>query len=230
MKGKTETIPASQAQVGDILLVRPGDRIPLDGVVTKGESRIDTSPVTGEPVPVKVTEGSPVTSGCVNTSGRAGPCGRKKPLAESMVTRILDSAWKTLPPASPRSTGSLPGSARVYTPVVVGIGSGHRHSALPLRPATGSYWIYTALTFLVISCPCALVLSVPLAFFAGIGAGSKQGILFKGGVLSGSHGNCQGRGDGQNRYHHQGQLLFCSRLIPWKEWIPRQVLDSGRHL
>ena len=178
-EGKTETIPASQAQVGDILLVRPGDRIPLDGVVTKGESRIDTSPVTGEPVPVKVTEGSPVTSGCVNTSGLL-EMRAEKVLEESMVTRILDSV-ENAAASKPKIDRFITRFARVYTPVVVGLALAT--AILPsLFTGDWSYWIYTALTFLVISCPCALVLSVPLAFFAGIGAGSKKGILFKGGV------------------------------------------------
>ncbi|MBU5432433.1 cadmium-translocating P-type ATPase [Intestinimonas sp. MSJ-38] len=178
-EGKTETIPASQAQVGDILLVRPGDRIPLDGVVTKGESRIDTSPVTGEPVPVKVTEGSPVTSGCVNTSGLL-EVRAEKVLEESMVTRILDSV-ENAAASKPKIDRFITRFARVYTPVVVGLAL--VTAILPsLFTGDWSYWIYTALTFLVISCPCALVLSVPLAFFAGIGAGSKKGILFKGGV------------------------------------------------
>ena len=178
-EGKTETIPASQAQVGDILLVRPGDRIPLDGVVTKGESRIDTSPVTGEPVPVKVTEGSPVTSGCVNTSGLL-EMRAEKVLEESMVTRILDSV-ENAAASKPKIDRFITRFARVYTPVVVGLALAT--AILPsLFTGDWGYWIYTALTFLVISCPCALVLSVPLAFFAGIGAGSKKGILFKGGV------------------------------------------------
>ena len=178
-EGKTETISASQAQVGDILLVRPGDRIPLDGVVTKGESRIDTSPVTGEPVPVKVTEGSPVTSGCVNTSGLL-EMRAEKVLEESMVTRILDSV-ENAAASKPKIDRFITRFAQVYTPVVVGLALAT--AILPsLFTGDWSYWIYTALTFLVISCPCALVLSVPLAFFAGIGAGSKKGILFKGGV------------------------------------------------
>ena len=171
-------IPAAQAKVGDLLLVRPGDRIPLDGVVVKGESRIDTAPITGEPVPVRVTEGNKVISGCVNTVGQLTILA-EKPLSESMVTRILDSV-ENAAASKPKFERFITRFARIYTPIVVTAAAA---TAIVPSLITGQwgYWIYTALTFLVMSCPCALVLSVPLAFFAGIGAGSKKGILFKGG-------------------------------------------------
>ena len=171
-------IPAEEAEVGDLLLVRPGDRIPLDGIVVKGESRIDTAPITGEPVPVRVVEGDQVTSGCVNTFGQL-TIRVEKPLAESMVTRILDSV-ENAAASKPRFERFISRFARIYTPVVVAIAAA---TAIIPSLVTGdwNYWVYTALSFLVMSCPCALVLSVPLAFFAGIGAGSKKGILFKGG-------------------------------------------------
>ena len=171
-------IPAEEAEVGDLLLVRPGDRIPLDGIVVKGESRIDTAPITGEPVPVRVVEGNHVTSGCVNTFGQL-TIRVEKPLAESMVTRILDSV-ENAAASKPRFERFISRFARIYTPVVVAIAAA---TAIIPSLVTGdwNYWVYTALSFLVMSCPCALVLSVPLAFFAGIGAGSKKGILFKGG-------------------------------------------------
>lgn len=171
-------IPAGEAQVGDLLLVRPGDRIPLDGMVVKGESRIDTAPITGEPVPVRVTEGDRVTSGCVNTVGQLTIL-VEKPLSESMVTRILDSV-ENAAASKPQFERFITRFARIYTPIVVAAAAA---TAIIPSVITGQwgYWVYTALTFLVMSCPCALVLSVPLAFFAGIGAGSKKGILFKGG-------------------------------------------------
>ena len=171
-------IPAEDAEIGDLLLVRPGDRIPLDGIVVSGESRIDTAPITGEPVPVHVKEGDSVTSGCVNTVGQL-TIRVEKPLAESMVTRILDSV-ENAAASKPKFERFITRFARIYTPVVVGIAAA---TAILPSIVTGDwgYWVYTALTFLVMSCPCALVLSVPLAFFAGIGAGSKKGILFKGG-------------------------------------------------
>ena len=168
-----------EIEVGDVIEVRPGDRIPLDGVIIKGDSRIDTSAVTGEPVPVGVKEGSEVVSGCVNMSGVIY-VKVEKILEESMVSRILE-AVENAAASKPKIDRFISKFARVYTPIVV-----FAALATAIIPSliTGNwhYWIYTALTFLVISCPCALVLSVPLAFFAGIGAGSKKGILFKGGV------------------------------------------------
>ena len=171
-------IPAGEAKVGDIVLVRPGDRIPLDGTVVSGSSRIDTAPITGEPVPVSVGEGDSVISGCVNTTGQL-TLRVEKPLGESMVTRILDSV-ENAAASKPKIDRFITRFARVYTPIVVTIAA---ITAVVPALVTGQwgYWVYTALTFLVMSCPCALVLSVPLAFFAGIGAGSKKGILFKGG-------------------------------------------------
>ncbi len=174
-----KVIPAQEAQVGDILMIRPGDRIPLDGVIIDGESRLDTSPITGEPVPVAVGYGDEVTSGCVNTSGEL-KIRVEKMLEDSMVTRILDSV-ENAAASKPRIDRFITRFARIYTPVVVFLAL-----AVAIIPSlfTGNWyhWVYTALTFLVMSCPCALVLSVPLAFFSGIGAGSRKGILFKGGV------------------------------------------------
>ena len=173
-----KVIPSAEARVGDILLVRVGDRIPLDGVVIEGESLLDTSPVTGEPVPVRKSYGDEVLSGCVNTSGML-KIRVEKELQESMVTKILDSV-ENAAANKPYIDKFITRFARVYTPIVVGLAI-----LVAVVPSliTGDWhkWIYTALTFLVISCPCALVLSVPLSFFAGIGAGSKLGILFKGG-------------------------------------------------
>ena len=179
-------IPAGEARVGDMLLVRPGDRIPLDGIVISGESRIDTAPITGEPVPVRAAVGDAVTSGCVNTTGQL-TIRVEKPLAESMVTRILDSV-ENAAASKPKIDRFITRFARVYTPIVVAIALAT--AILPsLFTGNWGYWVYTALTFLVMSCPCALVLSVPLAFFAGIGAGSKKGILFKGGQSMEALGN-----------------------------------------
>ena len=171
-------ISAEDAAPGDLLLVRPGDRIPLDGVVVNGESRIDTAPITGEPVPVRAAAGDAVVSGCVNTVGQL-IIRVEKPLAESMVTRILDSV-ENAAASKPQFERFITRFARIYTPIVVAAAAA---TAIVPSVVTGDwmYWIYTALTFLVMSCPCALVLSVPLAFFAGIGTGSKKGILFKGG-------------------------------------------------
>ena len=177
--GVVHTIPANQAKVGDLLLVRPGDRIPLDGIVRAGDSRVDTSPVTGEPVPVSVRPSSEVISGCINNTG-ALQVEVTNALADSMVTRILN-AVENAAASKPRMDRFVTRFSRVYTPIVVVIAM---ITAIVPSIVTGDWmhWIYTALSFLVISCPCALVLSVPLSFFAGIGAGSKRGILFKGGA------------------------------------------------
>ena len=177
--GDVSVIDAEEAEIGDILLVRPGDRIPLDGVITNGETMIDTSPVTGEPVPISGFEGTEVTSGCLNTSGVI-KIRVEKVLEESMVTRIMDSV-ENAAASKPKMDRFITRFSRVYTPFVVFMALA---TAIIPSIITGNWthWVYTALTFLVISCPCALVLSVPLAFFSGIGAGSKIGILFKGGA------------------------------------------------
>ncbi len=172
-------IPAAQAKPDDILVIRVGDRIPLDGVILSGESFLDTSAITGEPVPVHVAPGDELTSGCVNTEGVLR-MRVTRPLSESMVTRILDSV-ENAAASKPKIDRFITRFARVYTPVVVGLAL---LVAIVPSIVTGNWyhWVYTALTFLVISCPCALVLSVPLAFFSGIGTGSRKGILFKGGI------------------------------------------------
>ena len=177
--GIVETIPAEEAEVGDILVVRPGDRVPLDGVVVEGESFLDTSAVTGEPVPVRVAVGDELVSGWVNTSGLLR-MRVAKPLSESMVTRILD-AVENAAASKPKIDRFITRFSRVYTPIVVAVAA---LTAIIPSIFTGdwNHWVYTALTFLVISCPCALVLSVPLAFFSGIGTASRRGILFKGGA------------------------------------------------
>ena len=177
--GEVKNIPAADAKVGDILLVRVGDRIPLDGIVVEGESLVDTSSVTGEPVLVKVKKGDKVLSGCVNTTAML-KLKVEKVLAESLVTKILDSV-ENAAGKKPVVEKFITRFARVYTPLVVAIAL---FVAVVPFLLTGEWekWIYTALTFLVISCPCALVLSIPLAFYAGIGTASKQGALFKSGI------------------------------------------------
>ena len=178
-KGVEKEIPAGEGKVGDIILIKPGDRIPLDGIVIEGSSRIDTSPVTGEPVPVSVSQGEAVVSGCVNKQGVL-KIKVEKALEDSMVTRILEAVEKAAA-NKPKMDRFITRFSKVYTPVVVLIAA---LTAIVPSLITGdwNHYIYTAITFLVISCPCALVLSVPLSFFSGIGAASKRGILFKGGL------------------------------------------------
>ena len=172
-------IPAGDAREGDVILVRPGDRVPLDGKVIDGNSQLDTSAITGEPVPVRVYPGTEVYSGCVNAGGVL-KIEVQKPLSESMVSRILYSV-ENAAASKPKIDRFITRFARVYTPVVVALAAAT--AVIPsLLTGEWNHWVYTAITFLVISCPCALVLSVPLAFFSGIGSGSRKGILFKGGV------------------------------------------------
>jgi len=178
--GEITVIPAERARVGDLLLVRPGERIPLDGTVIEGTSRADTSAINGEPTPLSLMAGDEVISGWVNVSSQL-TMRVDKPLSESMVSRILDSV-ENAAASKPKIDRFISRFARIYTPIVVIIAL--LTAVIPPLLFNGDWsdWIYTALTFLVMSCPCALVLSVPLAYFAGIGAASRQGILFKGGA------------------------------------------------
>ena len=174
-----EVVDAKDVKIGDIVLVKAGDRIPLDGVIIEGASVLDTSAVTGEAKPFEVNTGDEIYSGCMNVSGVL-KIKVTKSLKDSMVSRILDSV-ESASAAKPKMDRFITRFSKVYTPFVVALAV---VTAIIPSLITGNwqYWIYTALTFLVISCPCAIVLSVPLAFFAGIGAGSKKGILFKSGV------------------------------------------------
>ena len=176
--GSVEVVNPEDVQVGSHIEIRPGDRIPLDGRVVEGTTRIDTAAVTGEPVPVSATVGTEVMSGCINVDGRI-VLEVTHELKDSMVMRILD-AVENAAASKPKIDRFITRFSRVYTPIVVALAI-IVAIVPPLFTGAWQYWIYTALTFLVVSCPCALVLSVPLAFFSGIGAGSRQGILFKGG-------------------------------------------------
>ena len=176
--GSVQVVNPEDVQVGSHIEIRPGDRIPLDGRVVEGTTRIDTAAVTGEPVPVSATVGTEVMSGCINVDGRI-VLEVTHELKDSMVMRILD-AVENAAASKPKIDRFITRFSRVYTPIVVALAI-IVAVVPPLFTGEWQYWIYTALTFLVVSCPCALVLSVPLAFFSGIGAGSKQGILFKGG-------------------------------------------------
>lgn len=179
VEDEIQTIPAQEARIGDLLLIRPGDRIPLDGIITEGNSRLDTSAITGEAVPVTVKAGDSIFSGCVNTSGQL-KIRVEKLLKDSMVSRILESV-ENAAASKPKIDRFITRFAKIYTPCVVTLAL--FTAIVPsLLTKNWSYWTYTAFSFLVMSCPCALVLSVPLAFFSGIGVASKQGILFKGGL------------------------------------------------
>lgn len=171
-------VPSENIKIGDILRIKTGERIAADGIVESGESRIDTSAVNGEPVPKSVRKGDAVMSGCINLADtftlRATAAAD-----DSMISKIAQ-AVEDASAAKPEIDRFITRFAKVYTPIVIAIAV---LTAIIPSIITGNWskWVYSALTFLVISCPCALVLSVPLAYFSGIGAASKLGILFKGG-------------------------------------------------
>lgn len=186
--GSTEEVDPEDVKVGDIILVKPGEKIPLDGTVIEGTSLIDTAALTGESVPRKAAAGDEVISGCVNKDGTL-KIKVEKAYEDSTVSRILELV-ENASEKKARMENFITRFARYYTPVVV-IGA----VVLAILPpvilmAAGTYsgtvrelwsdWIYRACTFLIVSCPCALVISVPLGFFGGIGAASKIGVLIKG--------------------------------------------------
>ena len=179
--GAVEEVGPEQVAVGETILVKPGEKVPLDGVVIEGSTSLNTVALTGESVPRNVTEGDEVISGCVNLSGLV-KVRTTKAFGESTVSKIIDLVENATENKSKNET-FITRFARVYTPVVV-----FAALALALLPplfsgdfmGTFATWLYRALMFLVVSCPCALVISVPLTFFGGIGGASRKGILVKG--------------------------------------------------
>lgn len=182
-EGNLEQVDPDDVEIGTVIVVRPGEKIPLDGVVVEGSSTLNTSALTGESVPREVGVGNDIISGCVNISGLL-KIRTTKEFGESTVSKILDLVENSSMKKS-RSENFITKFARYYTPAVC-------YSALALailppvanmlmgNPAAWSSWVIRALTFLVISCPCALVISIPLSFFGGIGGASACGILVKG--------------------------------------------------
>lgn len=171
-------VDPEEVSVGQIIVVKPGERIPLDGVVTEGSSTLDTAALTGESLPRAVEAGDEVISGCVNQSGLLR-VQVTKPYGESTVARILELVENSSARKA-RYENFITRFARWYTPIVV-IAAAVLGLVPPLFMGNWSEWINRALIFLVVSCPCALVISVPLSFFGGIGGASRQGILVKGG-------------------------------------------------
>ena len=179
MNGKEEKVSPETVKVEDVILVKPGEKVPLDGVVIEGESFIDTSALTGESVPRKIVPNDEILSGGINTSGLLKVKVTKK-FGESTVSRILEMVENA---ASKKADTEkfITKFAKVYTPIVVVLAI--LIAVIPsifIKDALFSTWLYRALVFLVVSCPCALVVSVPLGFFAGIGGASKKGVLVKG--------------------------------------------------
>ncbi len=175
--GGEVVLSPEEAAVGEILVIRPGEKIPLDGVVTEGISSIDTAALTGEAIPRGVTVGDEVISGCVNQSGLLR-VRVTKPYGESTAVKILRLVEESAANKA-KTEGFITRFAARYTPIVV-IGALLVAIVPPAFTGGWSRWIYRALNFLVISCPCALVISVPLSFFAGIGTASGRGVLVKG--------------------------------------------------
>ena len=176
--GKLIQVDPEDVKIGDTIIVKPGERVPLDGKIIKGSSTLDTSALTGESMPREVEAGMEVISGCINQTGIL-TIQTTKEFGESTVAKILDLV-ENASDKKGRMENFITRFARYYTPVVV-----FAALALAVLPplVTGhafSIWIYRALTFLVISCPCALVISIPLSFFGGIGGASKIGVLVKG--------------------------------------------------
>ncbi len=173
-------VDPEEVQVGEIILIKPGERVPLDGVITEGNSTLDTSALTGESVPREVLPGNEIFSGCINLNGRL-MMRVSKEFEQSTVARILDLV-ENASGKKANMESFITRFARYYTPAVVIVAA--CLAVLPplvLPGAQFSDWVYRALTFLVISCPCALVISIPLSFFGGLGGSSRQGVLVKGG-------------------------------------------------
>ena len=182
--GKLEKVDPDEVEIGSVIVVQPGEKIPIDGVVTEGKTTLNTSALTGESLPREVAPGDEVISGCINMTGVL-KIRTTKEFGESTVSKILDLVENSSSKKS-RSEHFISKFARYYTPAVcygalalAVLPPLVRMFAMGLAPEWGN-WIYRALTFLVISCPCALVISIPLSFFAGIGGASREGILVKG--------------------------------------------------
>ncbi len=178
INGEYVRTPAENIKAGDILRIKAGERTAVDGVVESGESRIDTSAVNGEPIPLTVRKGDTVMSGCINLA-ESFTLRASASAEESMIAKIA-KAVENASASKPKIDRFITRFSKIYTPIVIITAL---LTAIIPSLITGNWnkWIYSALTFLVISCPCALVLSVPLAYFSGIGVASKLGILFKGG-------------------------------------------------
>ena len=178
-ENEIERVDPDEVNIGEIILVKPGEKIPLDGIVEDGESMLNTQALTGESVPRKVTVNDEVLSGCINNDGIL-KIKVSKEFEESTVSKILDLVENASSRKS-KSENFISKFAKYYTPIVVIVSAALAViPPLVIKEALFSDWLYRALSFLVVSCPCALVISIPLSFFGGIGAASKIGVLIKG--------------------------------------------------
>ena len=182
--GKLEQVDPDEVEIGSVILVQPGEKVPIDGIILEGSSTLNTSALTGESLPRDAEPGDEIISGCINMTGVL-KIKTTREFGESTVSKILDLVENASSRKS-RSEDFITKFARIYTPAVVYSAVALailpplvRMIGLGLGPDWGT-WVYRALTFLVISCPCALVISIPLSFFAGIGGASKEGVLVKG--------------------------------------------------
>ncbi|RSU08352.1 cadmium-translocating P-type ATPase [Vagococcus entomophilus] len=179
VEDKVEKVDPDEVEIGDYIEIKPGERVPLDGLVISGQALVDTSALTGESVPQKISQGQEILSGCINTNGVL-KVEVKQEFEDSTVNKILDLV-ENASSKKAQTENFITKFARYYTPTVVACA--FLLAVIPpvvIANAEFKEWIYRALTFLVISCPCALVISVPLSFFGGIGGASKLGILIKG--------------------------------------------------
>ena len=178
-EGNIETVNPEEVKIGETIVIKPGEKIPLDGKIIEGKTTLDTKALTGESLPREVSEGDEVLSGCINLNGMI-KIEVTKEFGESTVSKILDLVENASSKKS-KSENFITKFAKYYTPTVVIIALILAiFPPLVIQGATFSDWIYRALSFLVVSCPCALVISIPLSFFGGIGGASKRGILIKG--------------------------------------------------
>ena len=176
--GKEEKVEPDEVEIGDMILIKPGEKVPLDGVITKGSSSLDTKALTGESMPVEVKEGMDIVSGSINLNG----------VLEVQVTKLFDDSTvakilelvENASEKKAKAENFITKFARVYTPVVVILAVVLAVFPPIITGQSWGIWVYRACSFLVVSCPCALVISVPLSFFGGLGAASKRGILMKG--------------------------------------------------
>ncbi|HKM29076.1 MAG TPA: heavy metal translocating P-type ATPase [Anaerovoracaceae bacterium] len=184
VNGQIEQVDPDEVQIGSIIVVQPGEKVPIDGIVIEGNSSLDTAALTGESLPRDANAGDEIISGCINMTGVL-KIKTTKEFGESTASKILDLVENASSRKS-KSEDFITKFARIYTPIVVYSAIALallpplvRMLAMDMSPDWGT-WVYRALTFLVISCPCALVISIPLSFFAGIGGASKTGVLVKG--------------------------------------------------
>ena len=216
--GTLEQVSPDDIAVGTVIVVKPGERVPIDGVIVEGETQLDTAALTGESVPRPAKTGDDIISGCINMTGLIH-VRTTKPFGESTVARVLELV-ENASEKKARTENFITRFARVYTPAVTGAAA---VLALGGGLVTGAWsdWILRGLTFLVVSCPCALVISVPLSFFGGIGGASKLGVLIKG-------SNYLRRSPMWSPSFSTKPARSPTARSQWSRYTPRQAILSSR--